>query len=76
MNPDLAVIVEALEAERLTPVPRASHVVGVEAQDLAVILGQVQPDMLHGDAAVAYHRLAAVIRGKRARAAVEPGSGL
>ena len=76
MSPELAVIVAALEAERLAPVPRARHVVGVEAEDLALLLRQVQPYVLRGDAAVAYHRLAAVVRGSRALAPVWVGGGL
>ena len=75
MSPELAVLVEALEAERLAPVPRAEHVVGVEAEDLALLLHQVQPDMLHGDTAIAYHRLAAVVRRHRGLTTVRLRSG-
>lgn len=38
MSPAMAALLESLEAERLTPVPRASHVVAVDVDDLCVLL--------------------------------------
>lgn len=34
-------IVEQLEAERLTPVPRASHAVAVDVDDVAIVLDHI-----------------------------------
>jgi len=83
-GPDaLAARLAALEAERLAPVPRASHAVGVDAGDLALVLDHVRagvtgawrenqtPPAMTGDTAAAGQRLDAAVR---AHAAVpEPG---
>jgi hypothetical protein len=70
----LAERVAALEAERLAPVPRASRAVGVDADDLAVVLdylrtiaagprGKKLPaDVVGGDVVAAYWRLDAAVR--------------
>lgn len=66
----------ALEAERLAPVPRASHAIAVDADDLAVVLHHVRASLratrlggpralpavaMNGDAIAAYHRLEAAV---------------
>ncbi len=78
----LARRVAALEAERLAPIPRALHAVGVDAGDLALILAHVRASAvgprgknipaaaMGGDVIAAYWRLAAVVR-----AHVAPGAG-
>jgi hypothetical protein len=77
----LAARLAALEAERLAPVPRASHAVGVDAADLALILAHVRASarprrpntpatMMGADVAAAYWRLAAAVRAYAA-----PGAG-
>ena len=77
----LGIRLAALEAERLAPVPRASHAVGVDADDLALILAHIRasarpprPDtptaMMGADVAAAYRRLAAAVRAYAA-----PGAG-
>jgi hypothetical protein len=59
---------EALEAERLAPVPRASHVVAVDVDDLALVTDYAaaaasaarrgrKPEAMSGDTAVAWQRL-------------------
>ena len=70
----LAERVAALEAERLTPVPRASHAVGVDADDLVLLLDHVRAStagprgknlpaaMVGGDVIAAYWRLDAAVR--------------
>lgn len=72
MNPALAAAVEALEAERLAPVPRATHTVGVDIDDLALVLEhtwaadvnrRVARDGMSGEVAAAYRRLDQAIRG-------------
>jgi hypothetical protein len=67
--------VAALEAERLAPVPRACHVVGVDVDDLALVLHYVRgslraarpAEVMSGDAIAACHRLEAAITGHAAR---------
>jgi hypothetical protein len=69
VNPALAAVVEGLEAERLAPVPRASHTVGVDVDDLALVLehtrevGHTAHDAMSSDVAAAYQRLAYVVCG-------------
>jgi hypothetical protein len=76
VNPALAAVVEALEAERLAPVPRSSHTVGVDVNDLALVLKHtraaganrsIAQDGITGEVAAAYHRLDLAIRGHAAR---------
>jgi hypothetical protein len=71
--------IAALEAERLTPVPRASHAVGVDIGDLALVLHYVRAslrasriggpgarraaDLMSGDTIAAYQRLEAAVAG-------------
>jgi hypothetical protein len=66
--------IAALEAERLTPVPRASHVVGVDVDDLALAVAYLteaataamhgrKPPLMSTDTAVAYQRLESAVRG-------------
>jgi hypothetical protein len=71
--------VAALEAERLAPVPRASHAVGVNVDDLALVLHYVRAtrpgdpgarraaEPMSGDAIAACHRLEAAVAGHPAR---------
>ncbi|MGH3189619.1 MAG: hypothetical protein ACRDPY_17880 [Streptosporangiaceae bacterium] len=78
----LAERIAALQAERLAPVPRASHSVGVDAADLALILAHVRASAttlrgknspatrMAGDVAAAYGRLVSA-----ARAYAAPGAG-
>ena len=70
----------ALEAERLAPVPRASHAVGVDAGDLALVLHHVQASLratslggprarpvacaMSSEVIAAYHRLKAAVAGR------------
>jgi hypothetical protein len=67
-----------LEAERLAPVPRPTHSVAVDVDDLALVAAYAadaavaaasgrRADAMSADTAVAWQRLDAVIRG-RARA--------
>jgi hypothetical protein len=64
-----------LEAERLAPVPRASHVVAVDVDDLALAVDYLaevavavrrgrQPPAMSGDVAIAYQLLEAAVRGR------------
>jgi hypothetical protein len=82
--PALAAILAVLEAERLAPVPRASHVVAVDVDDLALVAGYAadaaaaaassrRPEPMSADAAVAWQRVDAAVRS-RARTA-EDGRG-
>jgi hypothetical protein len=57
VSPDLAAVVDALEAERLAPVPRASHAVGVNVNDLALLLRHARATKMSADTASACHRL-------------------
>jgi hypothetical protein len=53
--------VDALEAERLAPVPRASRAIAVDAEDVALLLGHVKqapPPVWE-----AYWRLEKAVRG-------------
>lgn len=70
----LAARIAALEAERLAPVPRASHVIGVDADDLALAIEYLaevvtaaarghRPPAMSGDTAVAWQRLESAVRG-------------
>lgn len=83
-GPDaLAARLAALEAERLAPVPRALHAVGVDAGDLALVLDHVRagvtgawrksqaPPAMTGDVAAAWQRLDAAVRAHAALAARE-----
>ncbi len=70
----------SLEAERLAPVPRASHAVGVDVGDLALVLHHVQASLratslggprarpvaglMSGEVIAAYHRLEAAVAGR------------
>jgi hypothetical protein len=76
VNPALAAAVEALEAERLAPVPRASHTVGIDVDDLALVLEHtratdlnrsIAQDRMSGEVAAAYRRLDQAIRGHTTR---------
>ena len=82
-GPDaLAARLAALEAERLAPVPRASHAVGVDVDDLALVLDHVPgrrdrhlaenqaPPAMAGDTAAAWQRLDAAVRAHAAVPAV------
>lgn len=63
MTPVLTAVVESLEAERLAPVPRASHAVAVDVDDLALILHHAQNAASGpGDVALAFQRLTDVVR--------------
>lgn len=71
MTPALATLVEALEAERLAPVPRDSHTVGVDVDDLALVLDHAQTAAsMPGEVAVAFQHLGDVIRGHVMRGAL------
>lgn len=70
----LAARIAALEAERLAPVPRASHVIGVDVDDLALAMDYLaevvtaarcgrKPPEMSGDTAVAWQRLESAVRG-------------
>lgn len=75
--------VAALEAERLSPVPRSCHAVGVDVDDLALVLDYVRgslraarhggpaarpaAEVMSGDAIAACHRLEAAVAGHAAR---------
>jgi hypothetical protein len=71
-QPALEARLAALEAERLAPVPRASHVVGVDVDDLALVVGYIATiaaasrrspvAVMSGDVAVACQRLDAAVR--------------
>jgi hypothetical protein len=78
-GPALAAVLDVLEAERLTPVPRASHAVAVDVDDLALVAAYAadaaaaaasgrRAGPMSADTAVAWQRLDAVVRG-RARCA-------
>lgn len=66
MNAAIAPALAALEAERLAPVPRASHVVAVDVDDLAVVLEMTRSGAdwrrVSGDVAAAFGRLEKVVR--------------
>jgi len=66
VTPALSIAVEHLEAERLAPVPRNSHAVAVDVDDLALLLEHVHEHTLHGpmrgEAAAAYGRLDKTVR--------------
>jgi hypothetical protein len=70
VNPALAAAVEALEAERLAPVPRASRTAAVDVDDLALVLEHVQAasaiqrtrNEMRGEVTAAYQRLDQVVR--------------
>jgi hypothetical protein len=70
----LAARIAALEAERLAPVPRASHVIGVDVDDLALAIDYLagvvtaaargnRPPAMSGETAVAWQRLESAVRG-------------
>jgi hypothetical protein len=75
---ELAWRVAALEAERLAPVPRAAHAVGVDAADLALVLDclrasaagprgtNIAAAVMGSETAAAYWRLDAAIRAHAA----------
>ena len=78
-GPALSAVLAVLEAERLTPVPRASHAVAVDVDDLALVAAYAadaaaaadagrRADPMSADTAVAWQRLDVVVRG-RARCA-------
>lgn len=66
MNARTSAIVADLEAERLTPVPRASHAVAVDVDDLALVLelahGGTDWGRVRSDAVAAYGRLENAVR--------------
>lgn len=64
-----------LEAERLAPVPRASHVAAVDVDDLALVAAYAadaataaeagrRAEAMSADTAIAWQRLDAVVRGR------------
>jgi hypothetical protein len=72
--PALAARLAVLEAERLAPVPRASHVVAADVSDLALVAAYAadaavsaaagrKADPMSADTAVAWQRLDAVVCG-------------
>lgn len=72
MNPELKHHLHALEAERLAPLPRATHVVAVDVDDLIVLLEHVRrhapPERAPLEVAEVYDRLERAARrqpGKR-----------
>ena len=78
-SPALVAVLAVLEAERLAPVPRATHAVAVDVDDLALVAAYAadaaaaaaagrRPGAMSADTAVAWQRLDAVVRG-RARSA-------
>jgi hypothetical protein len=71
----LAERIAALEAERLAPVPRASHAVGVDAGDLTLVLDHIRASASTGgpQVAAACARLETAVRR---HAIPGPGSGL
>jgi hypothetical protein len=82
VNAALAARVAALEAERLAPVPRASHAIAVDVDDLALLTAFIadvigaarlgrRPDIaMSGDTSVAWQRLDAAVRGHARTAAL------
>lgn len=71
MTPALAAVVEALEAERLAPVPRGSRTVGVDADDLALVLDHARnAASMPGEVALASQRLGASLRAYAVREAL------
>jgi hypothetical protein len=71
----LAERVAALEAERLAPVPRASHTAGVDAGDLALVLDYVRASAGGTRVAAACARLEAAVRRHATPGPVQPGGG-
>jgi hypothetical protein len=69
----LAERVAALEAERLAPVPRASHAVGVDAADLTLVLDYVRVSDGGPRVAAACQRLEAAVRRPGIPGAASPG---
>lgn len=70
MTPALAAMVETLEAERLAPVPRASHTVGVDIDDLVLVLEHARNAAgMTGDVALASLRLSSAIQAYAVRGA-------
>lgn len=75
MNAALTARVAVLEAERLAPVPRASHAIAVDIDDLALLTafvadviaaarpGRRQDIAMSGATSVAWQRLDAAVRG-------------
>jgi hypothetical protein len=72
--PAIAARLAVLEAERLAPVPRASHAAAVDVDDLAMVTAYAagaaaaagsgrRPDPMSADTAIAWQRLDAVVRG-------------
>lgn len=67
----LAARIAALEAERLAPVPRASHVIGIDVDDLALVLhhlraaaatpGNQAPPAISAGTVAAWERLDAAV---------------
>ncbi|HEX4830345.1 MAG TPA: hypothetical protein VH478_04550 [Trebonia sp.] len=72
MRPALATVLAALEAERLTPVPRASRAACVDVDDLALVLHHAPHSGMSADTAGAYRRLAAIVRAHVAAGACAP----
>jgi hypothetical protein len=77
-HPALPARPDAPEAERLAPVPRASHTLAVDVEDLALVTAYIagvaaakpqgrKPEPMSGDTA-AWHRLNTAVR-RRARSA-------
>lgn len=70
----------ALEAERLAPVPRASHVIAVDVDDLALVVDYLaevatairrgrRPLAMSSDVAIAYQLIEAAVCGRARPAA-------
>lgn len=77
LAPAIAARVAVLEAERLAPVPRASHLAAVDVDDLALVSAYAagaataaasgrRPEAMSAGTAVAWQRLDAVVRGRSA----------
>jgi hypothetical protein len=73
--PALAARLAVLEAERLAPVPRASHVAAVDVDDLALLAAYAagaavsaaagrKAEAMSADTAVAWQRIDAAVRGR------------
>jgi hypothetical protein len=73
----LAERIAALEAERLAPVPRASHAVGVDAGDLTLVLDYIRASASTGGTrvAAACARLEAAVRPHATPGPGWPGGG-
>jgi hypothetical protein len=66
VNSATAAVLEHLEAERLAPVPRATHVIGLDVDDVALVLDHVasgtRHDQMSAATAGAYWRIDRALR--------------